>query len=60
MTQTVTIAWEPGRHPIAGVLTADAGAASPFTGWLELMALLQDAIADRVEETTKTTPEEGP
>jgi hypothetical protein len=37
---------ERDRQPIEGCLTDERGTTTPFTGWLELMALLEKPQAD--------------
>ena len=59
MTETVIIDWEPGDHPVSGSLTAGHAPPRRFTGWLELLSLLQGTHAAGADETTRT-PEEGP
>jgi hypothetical protein len=60
MTETVIIDWEPGEHPVAGSLTVGRRAPRRFTGWIELLSLLQGAHIAVAGETTATIPEEGP
>ena len=57
MPQTVTIEFQAGGHPVSGALATGTAPPRPFTGWLELMSLLQSALATGADETT---PEEGP
>ena len=59
MTETVTIDFAPGRRPVSGSVTAGARPARPFIGWLELLALLENALAEG-EDMSVTTAEEGP
>ena len=43
----VTIGIELGSgQPISGTLTADAGDPTPFNGWIQLVASLQEAMAE--------------
>jgi hypothetical protein len=42
--QKLMIRLEPGAEPIAGVVTG-AGQETPFTGWIELAALIESAHA---------------
>ena len=50
MPTTVTISCEPERRPFCGEVTADAAAPRAFTGWLELLALLHEALATTTKE----------
>lgn len=56
MTETATITWEPGRHPVSGVLVWGAHPAHPFTGWLELLGLLQSALGTSADDATAPDP----
>ena len=60
MTPRITIDWEPGRRPVSGALTGAEGRTQAFNGWLELMSLLQVALAPDPDETAHTTPRETP
>lgn len=42
----VSVEFDEARDPIAGTLTV-GGAQRPFTGWLGLIAALEEAIAGR-------------
>jgi hypothetical protein len=39
---TVNVRWV--AEPIAGNVTADGQATRPFTGWLQMLAVLQEAL----------------
>ena len=45
MTPRLTIDWERRLHPVTGEVTTGSAAPQAFTGWLELLALLQAALA---------------
>jgi hypothetical protein len=49
---------ERDRHPIDGRLTDEHGNTIPFTGWLELMALLEKgyAAAPRTSSAVSSQP----
>jgi len=41
-TRSVTVALRVGSDPISGSVAGHTGAGRPFSGWLELIAALQD------------------
>ena len=55
MTSRVTIDLEPGLHPVSGDVRAGT-TVRPFTGWLELLALLRSAVAAAGAEDDTITP----
>ena len=50
MPMTVTIRWEPGRRPVRGHVLSGTRPPRPFSGWLELLALLHEALGTTKEE----------
>ena len=50
MPTSLTISWEPGRRPVSGEVTASAMSPRAFIGWLELLALLEEALATTDKE----------
>ena len=58
MTSRLTIEWEPGRHPVSGALATGATPPHEFTGWLELLALLQVALSTDAGGSTPHITEE--
>jgi hypothetical protein len=47
---------ERDHQPIEGCLTDERGNATPFTGWLELMALLEKPHADPQRPPADSAP----
>ena len=47
---------ERDRHPIEGRLTDQGGNTTAFTGWLELMALLEKPHANQQRPPTDSAP----
>ena len=60
MTPRLTIEWEPHLHPVAGEVTAGTASPQTFTGWLELLALLQAALAAGADDLAATDLKEEP
>ena len=49
-TRSVTVALRVGSDPINGSVVGHAGVPRPFSGWLELIAALQDEHERAIEE----------
>lgn len=60
MALRTTIDWELDGDRVSGALTAGDAPARPFSGWLELLSLLQATLAPPEDDPTPTTPQEEP
>jgi hypothetical protein len=45
-TRTITLEIDSGRVPLQGTLHAQPNLVRPFTGWIALLAALEEAISN--------------